>query len=266
MEWRCSLGWVGQPPDLVVSPLIFNAGDKANHIATLHLPQMLYIWPYILFFSFPLLYQNVVERCLPLHLFSSGTSFLRSTIIVATTTILMLLTVHYNTIVHPFTLADNRHYVFYIFRWILLRHPLVKYLAVPIYIISSRAALSALEASPPPLSSPQHKSQDHDSSANRVSFILIFLLTSTLSLITAPLVEPRYFILPWLIWRLHLPHPQQTVITTSNQQQCHRRTIIINLWLETAWFLLINLTTCYVFLYRGFAWSQQPGQVQRFMW
>ncbi|KAK1074498.1 glucosyltransferase [Friedmanniomyces endolithicus] len=30
-------------------------GDKANHTATLHLPQMLYLWPFITFFSWPLL-------------------------------------------------------------------------------------------------------------------------------------------------------------------------------------------------------------------
>jgi alpha-1,2-glucosyltransferase len=38
------------------------------------------------------------------------------------------------------------------------------------------------------------------------------------------------------------------------------------LWLETAWFLLINFVTGYVFLYRGFEWPQEPGLVQRFMW
>ena len=38
------------------------------------------------------------------------------------------------------------------------------------------------------------------------------------------------------------------------------------LWLETIWFLAVNLTTGYIFLYWGFAWPQEPGKVQRFMW
>ena len=38
------------------------------------------------------------------------------------------------------------------------------------------------------------------------------------------------------------------------------------LWLETVWFLTINLVTGYIFLYWGFEWPQEPGKVQRFMW
>lgn len=38
------------------------------------------------------------------------------------------------------------------------------------------------------------------------------------------------------------------------------------LWLETVWFLAINLATGYIFLYWGFEWPQEPGKVQRFMW
>lgn len=35
---------------------------------------------------------------------------------------------------------------------------------------------------------------------------------------------------------------------------------------ETAWFILINSVTAYVFLYKGFEWPQEPGRIQRFMW
>jgi len=38
------------------------------------------------------------------------------------------------------------------------------------------------------------------------------------------------------------------------------------LWVELAWFLLVNYVTCWMFLYRGFEWVQEPGKVQRFMW
>ena len=34
------------------------------------------------------------------------------------------------------------------------------------------------------------------------STALVLFLTTCLSLMTAPLVEPRYFILPWVMWRL----------------------------------------------------------------
>jgi alpha-1,2-glucosyltransferase len=45
----------------------------------------------------------------------------------------MLLAIHFNTIIHPFTLADNLHYVLYVFR-ILLLHLAFKYAAILVYI------------------------------------------------------------------------------------------------------------------------------------
>lgn len=38
------------------------------------------------------------------------------------------------------------------------------------------------------------------------------------------------------------------------------------LWVETGWFVVVNLGTAFVFLYKGFEWKQEPGNVQRFMW
>ncbi len=43
-----------------------------------------------------------------------------------------------NTIIHPFTLADNRHYMFYVFRRTILQPGLIRYLLVPVYAICSR--------------------------------------------------------------------------------------------------------------------------------
>ena len=194
----------------------------------------------------------------------------------------MLLVVHNNTIVHPFTLADNRHYMFYVFR-ILLRHWSIKYIVVPIYYICAWAVITAfggqearipttrrsrtemrngLQMRLPPSKAPKER-------GNTVPFVLAWLLVTSLSLITAPLVEPRYFIVPWLIWRLHTitpqPDPEKEARKDSDAKHVvdhmdHR------VALETLWFLFINLGTAYMFLYRGFTWPQEPGKVQRFMW
>jgi len=202
--------------------------------------------------------------------------------------------IHYNTIIHPFTLADNRHYVFYIFRYTILRHPLIKYLLAPIYLVSfylSYQTLAGNSASAPAsIQAPQNKSTASSKPGNKdekeaearptTSFFLIFALTTALSLITAPLVEPRYFILPWVFWRLHIPQPQpsqspKTPSASAPSQskpkstkwttiQKPRQTTL--LWLETIWFLTINGITGYIFLYRGFEWKQEVGVVQRFMW
>ena len=294
---------------------MFNIGDKPNHIATLHLPQMLYIWPLMAFFSLPLLLPPVLGAVLPqsflpsfLHHFASSSLSLRGSLLASGVGILalMLAAIDQNTIVHPFTLADNRHYVFYVFR-ILLRYPAVKYLAAPVYLACAWAVLQALGA---PSSDPQSVSKESQASRGtgaevgqysplnnqpRVSAVSVWLLTTSLCLITAPLVEPRYFILPWITWRLMLPalpesHPAApttdaagAVKSGGSDNAPQRRPDAAEpsklggfldglvhrdyrLVMETAWFLLINAVTGYVFLYRGFEWPQEPGNVQRFMW
>jgi alpha-1,2-glucosyltransferase len=250
---------------------------------------MLYFWPYVVFFSIPLLYPYLLNIVIPQNLIptairSSTIKQQHPRIVIALPIMaIMLAIVHYNTIIHPFTLADNRHYTFYVFR-ILLRHPLIKYLAVPIYFICAWAVITALGApAPSPAQSTDRKQgkqpenkfphpapPPNDTPLNtnlRTSFLLLWLLATSLSVITAPLVEPRYFIVPWLIWRLHLTPTSHTNDKASESN----RTLLSKahnhrLWLETAWFLVINASVGYIFLYRGFEWVQEPGLVQRFMW
>lgn len=210
----------------------------------------------------------------------------------------MLMIVHYNTIVHPFTLADNRHYMFYVFR-LLLRNPLIKYASVPVYALCAWAAITALGGLPNGQKSSQSPAPTRTeikhnfqfklpppptklAPGNRVSFVLVWLLATSLSLITAPLVEPRYFIIPWLIWRLHVPSSGPETVTSATEARKRPgskssgfsqivRSLLYEkhdhrLWLETAWFIAINWATGYIFLSWGFEWPQEPGKVQRFIW
>ena len=282
---RCS---VSCPTDMMLL-----TGDKSNHVASLHLPQMLYIWPYIAFFSFPLLYPYLVNTLPqgtvpPFLRFNHKHIRIRPRLSVGLAFVgLMLCTVHFNTIVHPFILADNRHYVFYVFRWILLRHPVAKYVVVPIYFVCGWAAIMALgetqgsagsSAKTGPLKGKgDGRDERVDARQNRVSFVIVWLTATALSLITAPLVEPRYFILPWAMWRLYLPSSifiaekasgakVSRVGSHSYLRKVSDCRFNSQLWLETTSFLLVNSLTMYVFLYRGFKWPQEPGNVQRFMW
>jgi alpha-1,2-glucosyltransferase len=221
-------------------------------------------------------------------------------------TLLAIGIIHFNTIIHPFTLADNRHYVFYVFRYTIRRHPIIKYQLAPVYVASAFFVLRTLAGYCPPRPDttfakdkngtaitiqPEQSAPSDSLSASsfpKTSFTLIWLISTTLSLITAPLVEPRYFIIPWVLWRLNVPalplasdfewpakdsnaqREKWMVISTScwagwmkywtYEGHDHR------LWLETIWFLLISLITGSVFLFRGFEWPQEPGKVQRFMW
>lgn len=263
----------------------FDAGDKSNHVATLHLPQMLYIWPYMIFFSAPLALPHILNLVLPKEYLPSfareyigsdgSTSRLPRRAVLALWLAAGLLVVHASTIVHPFTLADNRHYVFYVFR-ILLRHPALKYLAVPIYLLCGWAVLATLTTRSPFTAAATATGPGVPPHVRvRASFVLAWLATSTLCLVTAPLVEPRYFIVPWLVWRVHVPVPPAPAglrASSSRREQGGGDAVAVGgrqdhrLWLETAWFCAINGVTGYVFLYQGFAWPQEPGEVQRFMW
>jgi alpha-1,2-glucosyltransferase len=229
---------------------------------------MLYVWPFIVFFSWPLLLPHFFN----LRRIRDKLPRLSLSIIVM---FLMATAVYFNTIVHPFTLADNRHYMFYVFR-ILLRHPFIKYAAVPVYYLCAWMVLNALGGLGPVT---ELDTRPVKEGAVRVSFVWIWLISTAASLVTAPLVEPRYFIIPWLMWRLHVPNETEAdtrgmrpkALKGKKEEVKPQRPVLALvashiLWVELAWFLLVNYVTCWMFLYRGFEWVQEPEKVQRFMW
>lgn len=79
-------------------------------------------------------------------------------------------------------------------------------------------------------------------------------MATTLTLVPAPLVEPRYFLIPALLLRIQ--------VAASTAPTFHSRTWI---WVEMAWYLLINVVTVGLFLTVKFKWADTEGW-QRFMW
>jgi alpha-1,2-glucosyltransferase len=244
---------------------------------------MLYVWAYMIFFSFPIIAPRLLGT-----IFGQNTDRFPRAWVVLLFSAAAVVVVHFNTIVHPFTLADNRHYVFYAFR-LLLRHPAIKYFAAPIYVFCGYLALQALGS--PTRSSPAISHHDGSNisqqakqkgarrslspipDACRASFVIVWTATTALSLITAPLVEPRYCIIPWVMWRLHVASGTVSASANSKKQENGWYWLLgflqqdsSRLVLETIWFGAVNFATGYLFLYRGFTWEQEPGKVQRFMW
>ncbi|CAG9980472.1 unnamed protein product [Clonostachys byssicola] len=353
-------------------------GDKSNHVATIHLAQMLYIWPFFAFFSLPLLlpyalyplniaWNFVFPRSEPAHSGSSrkdtdegkkrgkgqdnsqpkspqiSTSlqfvssllsrFVIWPVYLTVTVILSLVVVRFNTIIHPFTLADNRHYMFYIFRYTIRRGAAIRLLLVAPYTLSRWmvwGTLAGSEAWPftfisgdvdnsTPTTEPlfvnhplwirQDKKAKRQTNAQypqasektqleveevlandplafstesvSTSTAIVLLLASSLSLITAPLVEPRYFIIPWVVWRLMVPAwrlPTGGLFASVQPTGPVGRLLEffrhydLRLVLETVWFLAINVVTGYIFLFKPFQWKAEDGSLldegrwQRFMW
>lgn len=288
---------------------------------------MLYIWPLFTFFSAPLFLPYVVSvGCAATKAVGISASYPSSpattasnrryftanrliwTLWLLATTAFSVAVVKFNTIIHPFTLADNRHYMFYIFRYTIRRGSWIRYGLVPVYTASRLLIWGAMSGYYDPLdkligpgtdravqrqqsnaekrqskvgqltSGPGHKASEPaaDLSASSTGSVptstgLIFLLATALSLVTAPLVEPRYFILPWVVWRLQVPAWQPPAgLLGSKLGMC--RALDVRLTIETLWFVLINAFTGYIFLYKPYQWRAEDGtlldqgRLQRFMW
>ncbi|KAG0329174.1 glucosyltransferase [Podila humilis] len=74
------------------------------------------------------------------------------------------------------------------------------------------------------------------------------VLATALTLIPSPLLEFRYFMTPYLIYRLAMRQPKGTW-----------------LFLELVGYCVINTLTVWMFMTKPFRWAHEDG-VQRFMW
>ena len=194
-------------------------GDAGAHVAELHTPQLLYFTAFTAFFSFPL-YLRYLPALLPPSLTTLA--------LLPPIAVLIAASVKFNTLLHPYLLADNRHYTFYIFSKII--RPLPWWVPVPVYAVAGMLQYWAVAA------------------GVSVSWMLLWGGAMAATLVTAPLVEPRYFVVAWLLWR------------------CNVRAGAGERWGETVWSAVVNAVTTWVFLERGFEWASEPGNVQRFMW
>ncbi|KAJ2336529.1 glucosyltransferase [Coemansia sp. RSA 2673] len=204
-------------------------GDKANHEPVLHIPQMLYFYAYVVGMSAPTILPLASPRWLlrkialrPLRNFMLGTVLAAA----------MAACIQRYTIEHPFLLSDNRHYPFYLWKDIFRRHWLARYAAIPFYIYTISAV---------------HRCICQNTTA---LWRLALALCTAAVLVPSPLLELRYFTVPYFFVRLHIsPGPSTQAVLA-----------------EALWFSVVNAVTIWVFLRRPFVWESEPGQLQRFMW
>lgn len=259
-------------------------GDKSHHVAGIHLAQLLYLWPFLLFFSWP--------TTVPQLAHFSQLNHRRPRMWLALVALsIMFGIVHFNTVIHPFILADNRHYTFYVFK-LLRSRTWLWYAGVPFYAMSAWLSVQALGSKLSFSGGPGVKASKKrrlstssgpgdvvklEADSNRISFVLVWFVSTALSLVSAPLIEPRYFLIPWLIWRLHVPDASDVLrdseeVASSEIHLNHRierLTVALarnSVLIEIAWYMTVNFLTCRLFLYEGFEWRHEPGIIQRFMW
>ncbi|XP_008827880.1 putative Dol-P-Glc:Glc(2)Man(9)GlcNAc(2)-PP-Dol alpha-1,2-glucosyltransferase [Nannospalax galili] len=197
-------------------------GDRGSHEACLHLPQLFYFFAFTLFFSFPHLLSLTKIKAFLCLAWKRRVQFFVITLV-------SVFFVWKFTYVHKFLLADNRHYTFYVWKRIFQRHEIVKYLLVPAYLFAGWAIADSLKS-------------------KSVFWNLMFFVCLVSATVPQELLEFRYFILPYLIYRLNIPLPS-----------------VSKLVCELGCYAVVNFLTFYIFLNKTFQWPNNQD-IQRFMW
>lgn len=195
-------------------------GDRTAHVATVHICQIFYFSVFVSLFSWP----YVVPH------WRTFLKFLRRHwIFVGCVIAVMITVIRFNTLVHPYVLADNRHYVFYVWNRFMLRYATFKYLLIPIYC----ASLFVM-----------WQNVSHLRFLTQINYVVCVCTV----LIPQLLLEPRYFILPYIFYRLNMKKPEKW-------QMC----------LESLTICAINFLQFFIFANKVFYWNDQPF-AQRISW
>ncbi|KAL7419037.1 hypothetical protein Q5752_005873 [Cryptotrichosporon argae] len=207
-------------------------GHHEHHAAVAHFAQLLYFLAFASVLLFPVFFSTRTIR----DAFAYGLSSPRRAAASTAALLLINLVIHCYTIIHPFLLADNRHYVFYVFRRLIAPVP-IRHALSPLYLAAAWAWASRMRGAP-------------------LLWSLGFAACTSAVLVPTPLVEPRYFLVPTLLLRVQLARADKG---HGNVEPDAR------LWAEWVWYTAINTATTALFLTVKFRWDGWDGWM-RFMW
>lgn len=145
--------------------------------------------------------------------------------------VIFILIVKYNTLVHPYLLADNRHYIFYVWQKFYGRYYWFKYAMCPIYLLGIIVMHDGL----------QHLSYN---------FKIVYYVVSMVLLFGQRLLELRYFLVPFVLYRLNV----KPVVGSRLPD-----------WLELTVHIGLNFFTFYLFFNKDIKW-QDFKEPQKLIW
>lgn len=115
---------------------------------------------------------------------------------------------------HPYLLADNRHYTFYLWRRLLGRSATLRAALAPAYVAAGVLVVTRLLAASPPLE--QAPGTGRGLGARRLLLLarlppsagvaLLWLACSAAVVVPARLLEPRYYMVPLSMALVHMRH------------------------------------------------------------
>lgn len=198
-------------------------GDRNAHNVTMNLPQIFYFSLFSLVFGWP----HFVGEVLNFIQFTVRHKMLMICLIAVSFVI-----VHFNTVVHPYLLADNRHLVFYVWSRFYGKYWWFRYALVPVYIFSLYVIVKTIW-------------NKHD-----ISFFIFYTVGVTILLASQSLLEIRYFLVPYIILRLKMKFIGSEVF---------------NVILEFVTYSVINMITLNIFFTKTLFWADMDYP-QRIMW
>lgn len=197
-------------------------GDKSAHETSFNPPQLGYFALFTLGLSLMHLVTVTKIKQFLNNICSNAFVYM---VAIATSTLL----IYQFTQVHPYLLADNRHYTFYFWSKLYARFTWSRYILLPVYLFS--------------LWSINHSLSHIHSMIRGCLWVCICA-----ALVPQKLIEFRYFVVPYMLIRLHMKGE-----TTRS------------LLLELTLYILINSFTLHRFLYKPIFWPNVE-EPQRIMW
>lgn len=196
-------------------------GDKSNHQVSAHGMQLVYCAVFVSGLTWPVWLSKAKLRhylsFLTLYGGAPSAILLAAVVYVSRTQL----------VVHPFLLADNRHYTFYLYRR-LLSKPLLVTAAAPAFHFCLWNAFHSVYRNLGPVST------------------LALAVAWVLTLVPSPLFEPRYYIVPLVVFRLFARSQRRDT-------------------LEWVWYMAVNAAVFAVFFSYTFDWATE-AHPQRIIW
>lgn len=196
-------------------------GDKTAHSPAVHIPQIFYFSLFASVFMWPYFLPKICD-------------FIQAAIKWKFTVILLLLLfsviVHYNTMVHPYLLADNRHYTFYVWHRLYGKYFSARYAMTFCYIFALYCIWSII-----------YSGQD-------ISLALAYIPCTLLVLVLQRMIEVRYFLIPFILLR-------------TNVKDLSLKQLVF----EFVYFCVINYLTFDIFFTKNIYWVEYT-QPQKLIW
>jgi alpha-1,2-glucosyltransferase len=208
-------------------------GDKQHHSSVVHLAQLCYAAAAAsAMYTSPLVNEGLISTANMKQLLAYTQrqfATVRSAVASCAVLTLAAAALAYSSKAHPFLLADNRHYTFYIWQRWLGKGAVYRCALLPVYGYTAWSVLHRLCI------------------VRSQLWTLMLVCVTAAVIVPAELLEVRYFTVPVLLVQLNSPQRSHAALL-STALAC----------------AAVNVLLVYVFLYKPFAWPD--GTVARFIW